>query len=33
MSQYRQALFEIVTPVMGGLVIVLNIIEIGWILQ
>ena len=33
MSQYRQALFEIVTPVMGGLVIVLNIIEIGCILQ
>ena len=33
MSQYRQALFEIVTPVMGGLVIVLNIIEIGYILQ
>ena len=33
MSQYRQALFEIVTPVMGGLVIVLNIIEMGWILQ
>ena len=33
MSQYRQALFETVTPVMGGLVIVLNIIEIGCILQ
>ena len=33
MSQYQQALFEIVTPVMGGLVIVLNIIEIGCILQ
>ena len=33
MSQHRQALFEIVTPIMGGLVIVLNIIEIGYILQ
>ena len=33
MSQYRQALFEIVTPVMGGLVIVLNVIENCCILQ
>ena len=33
MGQYRQALFELVTPVMGGFIIILNIIEIGYILQ